>query len=270
MKNNTTWIDSHAHLTMFEPDEVEEVLERAARKGVVKVLVPATSPDDLDRTLALGRDFGSRISVAVGLHPHDASSFDARFQRRLEAAVVEPGVVAVGEIGLDYHYMNSPRENQMAALRWQIDFAIEAGFPVILHNRESWDDLASVVGERAGVLRGVFHSFTESPVQVRQVMDWGLYVGVSGMVTFRLADNIREMVRAVDLDRLLVETDSPFLAPVPNRGKRNEPAFVRLVGEAVATELGLEVSAVAAATTANVSRLFGPVGFTAAPGDVDC
>ncbi len=255
--NTTPWIDSHAHLTMFEPEDVQEVLDRAAESGVVKVVVPATGPDDLDRTLALGRDYGSRIAVAVGLHPHDASCFDDRFRGQLERAIGQPGVVAIGEIGLDYHYMRSPREDQIAALRWQLDFAIAAGLPVILHNRESWDDLAVIVGDRAGSLTGVCHSFTEGPAEVRTVMAWGLHIGVSGMVTFRQADNIREMVRAVDLDRLLVETDSPFLAPVPHRGSRNEPAFVPLVGEMAARELEVDVAAVAATTTSNVERLFG-------------
>jgi TatD DNase family protein len=253
----TSWIDSHAHLTMFEPDEVGEVLDRAHDEGVRAVVVPATGPDDLDRTLALGREHPGRVAVAAGVHPHEAASLDDGARRRIEAALAEPGVVAVGEIGLDYHYMNSPREDQLAALAWQLDLALAADRPVILHNRESWDDLARIVGARAGDLRGVCHSFTEAPARARRVLQWGLYVGISGMVTFRQADNIRDMTRAIDLDRLLVETDSPFLAPVPHRGRRNEPSFVPLVGEAVARVLGLEPAAVAAATTANAGRLFG-------------
>ena len=251
------WIDSHAHLTMFEPGEVAAAMERAAAEGVCGVLIPATCPGDLDRTLALGREIGSRAALAVGVHPHDASSLDAAFRKRIEASLNEPGVVAVGEIGLDYHYMNSPREDQLSALEWQLDLSLEADLPVVLHNRDSWEDLERVLAPRAGELRGVCHSFTEGPERVKKVMDFGLYVGVSGMLTFRRADNIREMTRAVEIDRLLVETDSPFLAPVPHRGKGNEPSFVPLVGRAVARELGLTPEEVAAATTANVARLFG-------------
>ncbi len=255
--NEITWIDSHAHLTMVEPPEVGAVLGRAAEAGVGGVVTPATNPADLERTLQLGRDFPSCVKIAVGLHPHDASALDASFRRRLKEAVGRPGVVAIGEIGLDYHYMNSPREDQLQALRWQLDLAAEAGLPVILHNRDSWHDLAPVLEGRDESLRGVCHSFTEPPAVVEKVLALGLYVGVSGMVTFRQADNIREMVGAVDLDRLLVETDSPFLAPVPHRGRPNEPAYVPLVGAAVAEVLGKDIREVALRTTANVERLFG-------------
>ncbi len=251
-----TWIDSHAHLTMIEPPEVEAALGRAVEAGVGGIVTPATNPEDLERTIQLGRDFPSFVKIAVGLHPHDASSLDASFQKRLEQAAAGIGVVAIGEIGLDYHYMNSPREDQIQALEWQLDLAIEAALPVIIHNRESWHDLAPILERRGGSLKGVCHSFTEPPAVVKQVLTLGLYVGVSGMVTFRQAHNIREMVGAIDLDRLLVETDSPFLAPVPHRGRPNEPAYVPLVGAAVAEVLGLDFEEVARRTTANVERLF--------------
>ncbi|MCK5378761.1 MAG: TatD family hydrolase [Acidobacteria bacterium] len=255
--NDIFWIDSHAHLTMVEPGEVEATIRRAREAGVGGVVTPATNPADLERTLHLGRDFPSRVKIAVGLHPHDASCLDASFRKRLEEAAGRPGVVAIGEIGLDYHYMNSPREDQLDALEWQLDLATETGLPVIIHNRDSWHDLAPVLERREGSLSGVCHSFTEPPVVVKQVLALGLYVGVSGMVTFRQADNIREMVGAIDLDRLLVETDSPFLAPVPHRGRPNEPAYVPLVGAAVAQVLGKDIEEVARRTTANVERLFG-------------
>jgi len=257
MKNDMRWIDSHAHVTMIEPSEVEATLSRAAVAGVCGVIVPATNPADLERTLQLGVEYPSFLKIAVGLHPHDASSLDGKFRKRLEDAASNAGVVAVGEIGLDYHYMRSPREDQIQAFEWQLDFAIEAGLPVIIHNRESWEDLAPPLKKRAGVLRGVCHSFTETPTVVKDVLALGLFVGVSGMVTFRRADNIREMVAAIDIDRLLVETDSPFLAPVPHRGRPNEPAFVPLVGEAIAEVLGMEIDEVARQTTTNVERLFG-------------
>ncbi len=251
------WIDSHAHLTMVEPDEVGAVVQRAVDAGVRGIVTPATNPADLERTLQLGRDFPSYVKIAVGLHPHDASSLDSSFRGRLEEAVRQTGVVAIGEIGLDYHYMNSPREDQLQALEWQLDLAIEAELPVILHNRDSWPDLFPALKRRAGLLKGVCHSFTESPAVVKEVLALGLYIGVSGMVTFRRADNIREMTAAIAIDRLLVETDSPFLAPVPHRGRPNEPAFVPLVGVAVAEVLGMDIDEVARRTTDNVKRLFG-------------
>lgn len=258
MKNaDTYWIDSHAHLTMVEPNEVGAAVQRAFDAGVRGIVTPATNPADLERTLQLGRDFPTCVRIAIGLHPHDASALDASFRKRLEEAVGKPGVVAIGEIGLDYHYMNSPREDQLQAMEWQMDLATEAGLPVILHNRESWHDLFPALTRRQGTLRGVCHSFTEPPAVVREVMALGLYIGVSGMVTFRRADNIREMVAAIEIDRLLVETDSPFLAPVPHRGRPNEPAFVPFVGASVAEVLGLEADDVARRTSANVERLFG-------------
>ena len=225
--------------------------------GVRGIVTPATNPADLERTLQLGRDFPTSVKIAVGLHPHDASALDGSFRKRLEEAVCQVGVVAIGEIGLDYHYMNSPREDQLKALEWQMDLAIDADLPVILHNRESWQDLYPVLKRRDGALRGVCHSFTEPPAVVKQVLELGLFIGVSGMVTFRRADNIREMVAAIEIDRLLVETDSPFLAPVPHRGRSNEPAFVPFVGASVAEVLGLDTDFIARQTSANVERLFG-------------
>jgi TatD DNase family protein len=250
------WIDSHAHLTMFEEHELPGVLERAAAAGVDGVLVPATAPDDLQLTLSLAASFPDRIVTAIGVHPHDARLLDNRAKDALQRALARPGVVAIGEIGLDYHYMNSPREDQLAALRWQLELALEAGLPVVLHNRESWSDLAAVLSEHAGSLRGVCHSFTEGPEAARQVLDWGLMVGISGMVTFKAADNIREMAAVLRADQVLVETDSPYLAPVPYRGRRNEPAFVVEVGTRLAEVLGVSAEGLAEATSRSFRDLF--------------
>jgi TatD DNase family protein len=250
------WIDSHAHLTMFEPDEVPVVLERARAAGVDGVLVPATGPGDLDLTLDLVARHPGRIVVAVGVHPHEATALDDGMKRSIRCAVTREGVMAIGEIGLDYHYMSSPREDQLAACEWQLDLAMELDLPVVIHNRESWDDLEALLAPRGGRLRGVCHSFTEGPEEARRVIELGLMVGISGMVTFKAADNIRSMVVAVDLDHLLVETDSPYLAPVPHRGRRNEPRYVVETGSRAAQELGEPVEAVAAATSNNFRHLF--------------
>jgi TatD DNase family protein len=249
-------VDSHAHLTMFEPGEREQVLERAVGAGVAAVLVPATGDADLEDAVALAAGFPERVVAAVGVHPHEASTLDAALKRRLERAVRARGVVAVGEIGLDYHYLNSPREDQLEALRWQLALAVEAGLPVVLHNRESWHDLEPILSDAAGSLRGVCHSFTEGAGAARRVVELGLMVGISGMVTFRRSANIREQVEAIGLGDLLVETDSPYLAPVPHRGTRNEPAHVRLVAETVAETLGCGVDEVARRTTAAFRGLF--------------
>ncbi len=242
---------------MFEPVEVGDVVERAVDAGVEGVLVPATNGDDLDRTLEMAAQWPGRIVVAAGVHPHDASSLDDAMKRRVERAMSAPGVVAVGEIGLDYHYMNSPRTDQLRALEWQLDLALELERPVILHNRESWPDMEPRLTDRSPALRGVCHSFTEGPTEARRVVELGLLVGLSGMVTFKQAHNIREMAAALVPAQVMVETDSPFLAPVPHRGRRNEPAYVIEVGLQLARGWGLPVAEVSAATTGNFRRLFG-------------
>ena len=231
-------IDSHAHLTMFGEAEREGVLERAGAAGVRTVLVPATGPGDLDEVLGMGERWPGRVVTAVGVHPHEARLLDDEARRRLARAIGRPGVVAIGEIGLDYHYDHSPREDQARAFAWQLDLARESGLPVVLHHREAWDDFLRLL-DQAGPLSGVAHSFTEGDEGARQVVARGLHVGISGMVTFPKGDNVRAAARVVPAGRLLVETDSPYLAPVPHRGRRNEPAWVALVAEAVARARGV-------------------------------
>ncbi len=253
-----SWIDSHAHLTMLGgADKVEAALDRAADIGVNGVLVPSTNGEDLDGVVELARSLPNRVVATAGVHPHDAKSLDAGLKRRLSQALEYDSTVAVGEIGLDYHYMNSPREDQLAALEWQLDLALEAGLPVVLHNRESWADMEPVLARKSPRLRGVCHSFTEGPAEARRVVELGLMVGISGMVTFNAAHNIREMVAALKPEEVFVETDSPFLAPVPHRGSTNEPAFVVHVGERLASELGVEVDELARKTGDSFRRLFG-------------
>jgi len=256
MIDDLVWIDSHAHLTMFSTDELSDVLDRAADQEVKGVLVPATSADDLATTLEIAERFRT-VVAAAGIHPHDASTLDDGLKRRVELAIAHPDVVAVGEIGLDYHYMNSPREDQIAALEWQLDLALEADLPVVLHNRESWEDLESALAARRSGLRGVAHSFTEGPDRALRVVELGLIVGISGMVTFKAADNIRQMAAALRPDQVMVETDSPFLAPVPHRGQRNEPAFVVEVGRRLAALWKVEEAEIAQASTSAFRRLFG-------------
>jgi TatD DNase family protein len=242
---------------MYDPAEVGEIIDNAVREGVVGVMVPATGGDDLDAVVRLAEENPKRVVAAVGVHPHEASTLNGGMKRRLETAMQAPGVVAIGEIGLDYHYMHSAREDQLRALAWQLDLALVNNYPVVLHNRESWDDLECSLASRSSSLRGVCHSFTEGPEEARRVVDHGLLVGISGMVTFKRADNIRGMAAALQLDEILVETDSPYLAPVPYRGRRNQPAHVVEVGRRLADERGLEPSVVAETTSRNFCDLFG-------------
>jgi TatD DNase family protein len=252
----TTWIDSHAHLSMFERDEIEGLIGRAADAGVLGVLVPATGPDDLEVVVGLAEEHSDTVVAAVGVHPHEAASLDAGVKRRLAQAIQATGVVAVGEIGLDYHYMSSPREDQLAALEYQLELALETDLPVVIHNRESWSDLEPRLTARLGRLAGVCHSFCEGPDEARRVIALGLKIGISGMVTFNGATNVRAIVKALSPGDLLVETDSPYLAPVPHRGRTNEPGNVALVGQRVARELDVSVSELSQVTTTSFQELF--------------
>jgi TatD DNase family protein len=233
-------------------------LDRAEARGVRGVLVPATGAEDLDHAVSIATDHPTTVVAAAGVHPHEASTLDAALKRRLERALGRDEVVAVGEIGLDYHYMNSPREDQLTALEYQLDLAIDASMPVVLHNRDSWVDLEPRLEARRHRLRGVTHSFTEGPEEAKRVVDLELVVGISGMVTFKQADNIRQMALALRPAQVMVETDSPFLAPVPHRGRPNEPAFVVEVGRKLAELWSVDVAAVASESCSVFFDLFEP------------
>jgi len=248
--------DSHCHLQMG--DGADALIERAQVAGVTRFLVPGTTLADSAAAAALA---ASRDGVwaAVGVHPHEAKDFDpVRDGAAFEALARQPKVAAIGEIGLDFHYDHSPRETQVAVLEWMLDCAERLGLPVILHNRESGAEMLAVL-ERRGPRdnAGVFHSFTEDAEFGRSALALGFVVSYSGMITFRAADNIRESAAGLPLDRMLVETDSPFLAPVPYRGQPCEPAFVVETAKRLAEVKGVSLEAVAAATTANFGRLFG-------------
>ncbi len=247
-------IDSHAHLSLFAPGERSGILKRARDAGVTAVLAPSTGRDDLEVVAALPQTHGG-VVVALGIHPHQASELDATSKRLLEHALSQPGVVAIGEIGLDFHYMHSPVEDQLAAFAWQLGLARERGLPVVLHHRDAWEEFLRVL-DRATPVQGVAHSFTEGAEGVREVVSRGLAVGISGMVTFPRAKNVHAAAIAAPAGSLLVETDSPFLSPVPHRGRTNEPARVRLVAQEVARLRGQSIEELEAATDAVFADLF--------------
>ena len=197
-----------------------------------------------------------RVSVVVGVHPHDAKDWDAAQEARLRRLARDPRVVALGEMGLDYHYDHSPRDRQHEAFERQLVIAAEVGLPVVIHAREADEDVAAIL-RRHPEVRAVLHSFSSGPGLLEAGLELGHYVSFSGMITFRNW-TMDDAVRAVPLDRLLVETDSPYLAPVPMRGKRNEPALVRYVAERLALVRGMAADAMIARTGNNAARCFGP------------
>ncbi len=254
-------VDSHCHVAEPEFDaDRDAVLARARTAGVATIVcVGATGPVAANApAIALaGERSGVRIALSVGVHPHNADTLDDEALATLTRMAAAPGVVAVGETGLDYHYEHSPRDAQRTAFARTIALARRVGLPLVVHVREAHADAADILArEGAAAVGGVIHCFTGTRDDVRPYLDLGFHISIAGIVTFKNAGPLREAVRQVPLDRLLVETDAPFLAPVPHRGRRNEPAHVRLVAEAVAATRGDTFAALAEATTANATRLF--------------
>ena len=227
----------------------------AAAPARAHIVAIGESPGAAETCLALAAE-EPRVAVVTGVHPHDASSWSEAEGRRLEALLHDPRVVAAGEMGLDYHYDHSPRERQREAFEAQLAIAQSLGLPVVIHAREADEDVASVLRAWPSV-RAILHSFSSGPALLRAGLDLGHYVSFSGMVTFRNW-TLDDAVRAVPLDRLLLETDGPYLAPVPMRGKRNEPAFVRYTAARIAEVRGLDVQELINTTDQNAGRIFGP------------
>jgi TatD DNase family protein len=255
----TELVDSHCHVAEPEFDaDREATLARARASGVGTIVcVGATGPAEANaRAVALaGRRDPVRIVATVGIHPHHASTADDDAFALLERFAAEPDVVAIGETGLDFHYDFSPRPAQRDAFARTIGLARRLALPLVVHVREAHAEAAALL-RAEGVGDGVIHCFTGDADDVRRYLDLGLFISVAGIVTFRNADALRDAVRIVPRDRLLVETDAPYLAPVPHRGKRNEPAWVREVADMAARVRGEPFADVAAATAANARRVF--------------
>jgi TatD DNase family protein len=250
-------IDSHCHIddARFDADR-EAMLQRARDAGIGHFV---TIGCDLETsraavTLAQRHPF---ISATVGVHPHEVKHIQDGWYDELRTLAKSKGVVAYGEIGLDYHYDHSPREVQRQRFREQVRLARELRLPIIIHTREAQEDTITILkDEKAGEVGGVFHCFSGDAWLAKDALDLGFYLSFSGVITFQNATMLRDIVKTVPLDRMLMETDSPYLTPVPHRGKRNEPAYVRHVAEKIAELHGIGVKDVEEATTQNTKRLF--------------
>jgi len=242
--------DSHCHLTM---SNAEANLAAARSAGVRGFVVPATKRDDAPQAVAIAAA-NADVWAAVGFHPHEAKDCDDAAFAEIARLAREPRVVAIGECGLDYHYMHSLRETQIEVFERHIALAKELDKPIIVHNRESTADMVEVLG-RSGV-RGILHSYTESLDVARGLVDLGFYISFSGIVTFRNAESLRDVARGLPHDRVLIETDTPYLAPVPYRGRDNEPAYVIAIAELLAKLWEVPVEKVAEQTTANFETVF--------------
>jgi TatD DNase family protein len=248
-------VDSHCHLDFpdFAPER-EAVITRAFAAGIGTILTICTRLDQFAGVEAIAES-NPRIWCSVGAHPHEAADHAGLLTGRLVALAAHPRVVGIGETGLDFHYDLSPREVQEHVFRTHIAASRATGLPLIIHAREADDEIAAILAAEKPP-PGVLHCFTGGRALAEAALALGFYISISGIVTFRNAENLRAIVRDLPLDRLLIETDAPYLAPVPYRGKRNEPAFVTATAAAVAVLRQIEPETLAVATTENFFRLF--------------
>lgn len=254
------YIDSHAHLDdeRFAAD-LNDVLDRARQAGVEKILSigNGTQPADFQRTLELARQH-SWIRAALGVHPHEAVKATDELLEELDGLAAAPSVVAWGEIGLDYHYDHSPPPVQQTVFRQQLGLAKARRLPVLIHCREAWDDCLAILEEEwSAELGGILHCFSGDLEQARRARALGFLISFAGNITFPRAENLRAVAQAVPPDRLLVETDCPYLAPQPMRGKRNEPAYVVETAAVLGRLHGMTAEQMGALTTANFNRFLG-------------
>lgn len=254
-------IDSHCHLDnpQFDPDR-EAVIDRALAAGVERMVVIGTGegPPDVEAGIRLA-DRHEAIYATVGVHPHDASKATPDTYKHLRDLLKHPKVIALGEIGLDYHYDHSPREVQREAFLQQMLIAGEAGKPIVIHTREAWEDTIALleVYWRPYGLGGIMHCFSGGPMEAKRCLDLGFHLSFGGIVTFPKAIDVQEAARSTPSDRILIETDAPYLAPVPYRGKRNEPAFVAQTARKLAELRGVAPEEIARMTTENFLGLVG-------------
>ncbi len=251
-----TFFDVHTHINMVKlPDH--EVVDLAKAAGVEKMINIGTGPDDFNRVLELANKFFPFVYCTLGVHPHDGKVWDSSVLDFIQKeASQNTKVVAVGEIGLDYYYNNSSREDQLRAFGEQMELAHTLKLPVEIHTRDAEQDTKEMLKSFKGRVRGLLHCFTGTTDLAKAALDCGFDISISGVVTFKKAEELRETVRQIPLDRLHVETDAPFLAPMPHRGKENQPAFVRHTAEKVAELHGISLSTLSEKTKANALDLF--------------
>lgn len=249
------WLDLHAHLNMLE-EGAEEALRLAREAGVVKVVTIGTEPQDLPLVLELAEKNYPDVFCTLGIHPHEGQVYTDEIGRFIETNLAKPWVVAVGEIGLDYYYEHSSHEEQKQAFRAQLEIAARTQMPVQIHTRDADEDTIMIMKEFAGQVRGIIHCFTGTAWLAQEALALGYNISISGVVTFKNAESLREIVRSLPLNRIHVETDAPFLAPVPMRGRKNTPAFVVHTAKFVAELKGVSVDELAKATRENALRMF--------------
>ena len=256
-------IDTHCHLNFHSyEDDRAAVLQRANEAGVSRIIVPAIDRDSCHQVLHLAESYEGTYA-AVGIHPNSSLEFDESVTETMREMTNRLAVVAIGEIGLDYHWDKSPKRTQHGALERQLELAAQTKLPVIIHNRDAGPDLMAILDSWAPTVPaslagrlGVLHSFSATYEIAQRALDLGFYIGFTGPITFKKADALRDIARRIPLNRLLIETDGPFLAPQKRRGKRNEPAYLAYINEKLAELHAVSADEMAWRTTANAERLF--------------
>ncbi|MCB0394158.1 MAG: TatD family hydrolase [Bdellovibrionales bacterium] len=250
-----SWIDMHCHIPMLEID-LATTLEKTKSAGVERLIAIGMIPQDNDQVLKLAEDHFPTIACTLGVHPHDAKHFGPDSIAYLRKNVSKPCVVGIGEIGLDFYYNNSEREKQIEAFREQLKLADELKMPVQIHTRDAEDETIEILKELGGRVRGTIHCFTGTQKLADACIRLGLNISFSGIVTFKNAEDLRNVARSVPIDRMHVETDAPFLTPAPFRGKKNDPSYVHVTGEFVAQLKGLPLQEFKAQMKANALNTF--------------
>lgn len=249
--------DTHTHLNVeqFAQDEAE-VIERAKEAGVSKMAVVGFDEPTIEKAIALSKAYPG-IYPIIGWHPTEAGSYSIEVENKLTELVQTENIIALGEMGLDYHWMEDPKEVQIEAFKKQIRLAKKLKLPIVVHNRESTADVYQVLQEE-GVqeIGGIMHSFNLSPAWLEKFLALGMHISFSGVLTFSNAKEVKESAKLVPLNRVLIETDAPYLSPEPHRGQRNEPSYVKFVAEELAKIHGLSLAEMAAITTENALKLF--------------
>jgi len=252
------FIDTHAHITFpeFEYD-LPQVIERAKQANLEAIINIALDDKALEKSLKLSEEYPNYIYTTFGTHPHEAKEWNAAIPAKIKELAKQKKIIAVGEMGLDYYYKHSPVEQQKQAFREALRLAQELDLPAIIHIRDASKDAMMIIHEEnQGKLKGVLHCFGGDMDLAREALDLGLLISFTGIVTFPKATNVKEAVKQIPLESIMIETDCPFLAPIPYRGKRNEPAYVVKVAEAIAEVKGLSIEEVAQQTTRNAKLFF--------------
>lgn len=228
-------IETHCHLDYLKAEPLEEILKKISQAGIAKVITIGVDPDNLDQAMALSSTY-SEVYFTQGIHPHDAKSFTQTEFEKISNRATHPKMVAVGEIGLDYHYNNSPQDVQKEVFEKQLQIACDHDLPVVIHTREADEDTKSILRNFSTLLKrkGVLHSFTSSLDLAEFALSEGFYLGFNGIITFKKAENVQEVVKITPIEKILFETDSPFLTPVPHRGKENAPYYLPFVASKIA------------------------------------